>query len=47
MRSMILPERNAPTVKPAKYALSTKPAASKFSIATRRETKVPKKPLAS
>jgi hypothetical protein len=47
IRSMILPLRNAPSVKPPKKALSTRPDASKFSIATRNEINVPKKPLAS
>ena len=49
IRSMIPPQPNAPSVKPAKKLLSTRPAmvAPKSSIATRKEMKVPKKPLAS
>jgi hypothetical protein len=34
-------------VKPPKYALNTTPEAAKFSLATRNEKSVPKKPLAS
>src|SRR3954451_14056643 len=47
--SIIRPETTAASVNPAKKPLSTRPESvgSKSAAATRREKKVPKKPLAS